>query len=332
MKVLVANNHLKNVGGSETFTYTIIEGIKSMGHEVEYFTFHKGYVSNLIENELGVNFMSKKKYDLILANHYTTVDTLKGKGFIIQTCHGIYPKLEQPSKNADFHVSISQEVQDYIAFQGFPSILIHNSINIKRFKPSKQPNEKVKTILSLCHSEEANDFVEQACKKLGITFLKAYKYGNAVWAVEKVINKADLVIGLGRSAYESMSCGRPVIIFDNRRYFPSYSDGYISHNLNLSLKNNCSGRYFKKKLNVNELILEIKKFNREDGKILRSFAIEELDVQKNLLKYFSIKNKFVRLKEKQKKEKRIRILKKILGQNLFKIIMKIRSKVKSKIK
>lgn len=49
--VLVANNHLKRVGGSETFTYTLIEALLKKGYEIEYFTFFKGEVSQRIERD-----------------------------------------------------------------------------------------------------------------------------------------------------------------------------------------------------------------------------------------------------------------------------------------
>src|SRR5690606_3879634 len=96
----------KNVGDTESFTLTMAEELIKRNFSVEYFTFRRGKISELLENS-GVNFMTKKKYDLILANHNTCVSTLKNRGTIIQTCHGIYPKLEQPSDDADAHVSIS---------------------------------------------------------------------------------------------------------------------------------------------------------------------------------------------------------------------------------
>ena len=78
--ILIANHQLKFVGGSETFTYTLIEALKNKGYSVEYFTFFKGITSDKIEQNLSVNFMSKKRYDLILANHYTCVRYLSRKG------------------------------------------------------------------------------------------------------------------------------------------------------------------------------------------------------------------------------------------------------------
>ena len=137
MRILVANNQLNTLGGSETFTYTIIEELVDRGFFVEYFTFKFGFVSDKIEQELKVSFMSRKKYDLIFANHNTCVEKLYKLGYVIQTCHGIFPKLEQPSIRANAYVSISTEVQNHLGVLGFPSILIYNSINLERFKSLK---------------------------------------------------------------------------------------------------------------------------------------------------------------------------------------------------
>lgn len=286
LTILVANNSLDSLGGSETFTYTIIEElIKYPEIKVEYFTFRRGEVSNNIEETLGVEFMSLKKYDLILTNHNTCVDELYKFGFVIQTCHGIYPKLEQPNSKADGFVSISQEVQNHLANRGFPSKIIFNSINLSRFYPKKDIAKKPTSILSLCHSEEANKVIENVCEGLNIKYLEAYKYKNPVWNIEDLINQADLVFGLGRSAYEAMACGRPVIVYDKRRYFPSYGDGYVKDILGLSLMNNCSGRYSKRFFSTNDLISEVKKYEPKDQFYFREFVKNELDVRKNIVKY-----------------------------------------------
>lgn len=317
MNILVTNNQLNNLGGSETFTFTIIEELVNLGHQVEYFTFQKGYVSGMIESKLLVSFMSKPKYDLIFANHNTTVEKVHKKGFTIQTCHGIFPKLEQPSSKAHAYVSISQEVQDHLAKLGFPSILIHNSINLDRFISNRKINDRLQNVLSLCHSKEANNFVEQACKELGISFFQAYKYENPIWNVEDLINEVDLVVGLGRSAYEAMACGRPVVIYDNRKYFNSCGDGYAKELLGLSLINNCSGRYLNKQFDKKAFIKELKKYNPLDSTYFRDFSEKELDVKLNIQKYFDYFITIEKRKKAERRNKKIKIIKSFIGHKNF---------------
>ncbi|MDT0643053.1 UDP-glycosyltransferase [Zunongwangia sp. F363] len=302
MKILVATNHLYQYGGSETYTFTLIEEInRRKNFDVEYFTFKKGSVSERIENQLGVKFLSKEKYDLILANHNSCVEKLYGMGFIIQTCHGIFPSLEQPSDKADAYVSISQEVQSHLADKGYSSKIILNGLNLNRFKPKNPVSKNLRNVLSLCHSVEANSFIEEICKLNQWKFLKAYKYDSPLWEIENKINEADIVIGLGRSAYEAMACGRPVVIFDKRRYSDWFGDGYVKNILGLSLINNCSGRYFKYNFSSEDLELEIKKFRKNHSVYFREFAEKELDIVKNTDKYLEY---FEFLQKNQKTLKR----------------------------
>lgn len=292
MKVLVANHHLKDIGGSETFTYTLIEELVRRGLDVEYFTFHKGFTSQKIEEKLGVPFMSKNHYDLILANHNSCVEKLFPYGYTIQTIHGIFPELEQPSPYADFYVSISNEIQNHLSVLGYPSILIKNGINLDRFKPKSTPNKKLTKILSLCQSDEANNLIRNAIKNEDIELIDFNKHKNPIWEIEDYINSVDLVIGLGRSLYDAMACGRPVLCFDNRhQYMDSFADGYLREIIYGAINYNCSGRFLKKQFTEEELLAEIKKYNANDGEFFREFAQKELCIKKNVDDYLNISHK-----------------------------------------
>lgn len=286
--ILIANNQLVQTGGSETYTFAIIKELVARGFDVEYFTFKRGAFSTRMEKEIGVKFQNKKKYDLILANHNTCVEALMGFGFIIQTCHGVYPPLEQPSLCANFHVAISQEVQNHLAIKGFVSVVIMNGIDTSKFYSKRSVNKELKNVLSLCQSETANKFLQRVCDTLGINLTYLDKNINPIWNVEDVINEADLVIGLGRSAYEAMACGRPVIIFDNRAYSESFADGYIIHKLTSSLSRNCSGRFYKLKLTEEMMIEEFKKYNPIDGEILKKHILDDMTIQLVVDKYLSL--------------------------------------------
>lgn len=288
MHILVATNHLQKTGGTECYTYAIAVELKRLGHDVEYFAFERGEISQRLE-EIGIKFRKRIFYDIILANHINVVNHLYKRGFIIQTCHGIAMGLEQPSPKADAYVSISQEVHDYLQKKGIASALIYNGIDCQRFSPTTPIHSKLSSVLSVCQSKEANDIIKEACFQAGVSFNKCDKNEDNCWEIEKKINQADLIIGIGRSLYDAMACGRTVISFDIRGYSSNYGDGYLnSNNIEASIQNNCSGRFSKKHFNSIDILKEFSKYNKEDGFFFRNYAKENLNIKKVVKKYISI--------------------------------------------
>lgn len=288
MHVLIATNHLEKTGGTECYTFALAQELVKQGHDVEYFTFQKGEISNRIE-KLGIKFRSRIFYDIILANHKSIVDHLYKRGFIIQTCHGTVMDLEQPSSKADAYVSISKEVHDYLASKGFQSTIIKNGIDCERFFPQKELNHQLTNVLSLCQSDEANLLIEKACSLIKVNFTKSNKHEENLWDIEKKINQSDLIIGIGRSAYDAMACGRAVISFDIRNYSSNYGDGYLNNsNIENSIHFNCSGRYSKTKFDEKKLANEMLKYDAKDGSFLREFALSELNIKTAVKQYLNI--------------------------------------------
>ena len=114
----------------------------------------------------------------------------------------------------------------------------------------------------MVQTDEAHRMVEEAAHRLGVDVIRLNKYQDKIWNIADEINKADLVVSLGRGCLEAMACGRPVVIFDKRRYMDQMGDGYLtSENFGMFIKNNCSGRYSKKTMTVDNLVEEFKKYN-----------------------------------------------------------------------
>ncbi len=284
MRILLSNNHLQKVGGTENYTYALAEELLRRGHEVEYFTFNRGEVSDRFER-LGVPFMCHRHYDLILANHTTTVKRLCYKGYMIQTCHGTISALEQPHRLADAHVAVSEKVASHLAEKGFDCRVILNGVNCRRFAPKSPPqgSSLPDRVLSLCQSDNANDFLRRCCELAGVELVQINKHTDNVWAVEENINRADLVVGIGRSLYDAMACGRCVISLDHRDFIGErLGDGYLTaENIGASLHHNCSGlggsgRTF----DEDDFVAELKKYNPADGAWARQFALEYLNIEK----------------------------------------------------
>ncbi|HDZ85462.1 MAG TPA: glycosyltransferase [Candidatus Moranbacteria bacterium] len=293
LNILLTNNHLFGLGGSETYLYAMAKELHKRGHNIEIFTLNPGPVAARMEEfATTVTTEPKAEYDLILINHKTCLERLKNTtGFKVFTSHGIYPELEQPEIGANAYVGISEEVVDHIIKKSFKAKLIRNGIDCHRFSPTKQINKNLVSVLSLCQREEATKKLKEACEFLGLQFNSVpTDREKRVWNIEELINNADLVVGLGRGAYEAMACGRAVIIYDERSYDSIQgADGIvIPDNADEVAKNNFSGRRFKKKFTVHNLIAEMEKYDPVMGEFNRKYALENFNIEKQVDKYLEL--------------------------------------------
>ena len=288
MRILITNHWLKKAGGSETFTYAMAQELSLRGHVVECFTNVPGDISRRIKETFGVRIHTTtgtlRDYDLVLANHNTCVRAVKlaNCGPIYQTCHGTTPRLEQPEPGAYKYIAISAEVCRHIAGAGFDcNAIIHNGINLIRFRPTQKLNRTPKFALSLAQSEDGNRIIAEACRQNGIKLITHNKHRNPRMDIENVMNKVDIVFTLGRGAYEALACGRNVAVFDwRKKYQGGLGDGMITpDNIDDFLDTNCSGRHNKLPLTVENINKAIAQY-QPDAKINRVIAEERFDIRK----------------------------------------------------
>lgn len=290
MRILLTNYKLDNLGGSESFTYTLCKELQKRGFEVDVYSPVKGKVSEL----LPCVDAPKEWYHLILCNHHSTLQYLLDKdvqGFKVLTCHGIYPPEEQPIDGADVYVGISEEVCEHLLRKGYTSFLIRNGIDCTRFSPREKIGVKPKRVLSLCHGERALLDIRNSCEREGLE-LKAILPGleNRKFEIEELMNWADIVVGLGRSAYEAMACGRNVFVYDARNYTDfKTADGFMTvRNIQYMRRFNCSGRAFKTayshKLFVEGLLL----YHENTGNFNRGYALQNFNVEHQVNQYLTL--------------------------------------------
>jgi len=277
MKILLTNNTLENLAGSETWVMTIDKALEELGHQVGTCVASGKdlLIGKIIENP-----------DLAIINHNSCLNALSGLNCKkIFTSHGIIPDLEQPVKGADIYVSVSEEVQDNLKSKGFESVIIRNPIDCDKFKSTRPINDTIKKVLfSSNYQGYAKNVVIQTCKELGIE-LEIIGGQNRVSNIVDKINEADLVIGLGRTAYEAMACERNVIIFDYNG-----ADGIATPESLLEFrKNNCSGRRYRKMFTVEDLKNEFSKYSQENGKRLREYILKNNNAIKIVKQYLALK-------------------------------------------
>lgn len=290
MRILLATHYLAKTGGTECYTYALAAELKRLGHDVEYFAIVRGNTSERIE-ALGVPSWTRKQYDLILANHTTVVPKVHPYGYTIQTCHGAIAELEQPSPFAHAHVAVSKEVADNLQKKGFnPIATIHNGIDCERFYPMLPVNDNLHTVLSLCQGERGHDFVKRCCESAGYEFIRADKYTDNIWDIERLINEADLVVGLGRSVYDAMACGRCALIYDFRDYIGhTLADGMVTpESIARSMEYNCNGKALNRQFTEEGFIDEMRKYSPELAQWSRKYAFENLNIKKTVQQYLKM--------------------------------------------
>jgi hypothetical protein len=294
MKILVTNNTFGALGGSETYAFALIMELNRRNDiTVHGFSKTLGFVSNrLRERNIPVFNEINQDYDFVFASHNTTIPFLKDiSGKKVQTCHGIFPPPEQPVSGVDKYVAISQEVKNHLKSKGVDSTVIFNGVDCKRFKPTKPINKQLKTVLSLSQSEELNNLFRIICNEKGLKFISLNKFTNPVFNVEHYINEADLVVSLGRGAYEAMACGRNVMVLDKRPYInkPHLGDGMVNEtNVRAFMSHNCSGRHSNIIFDKHMIMKELSKYNHNNGDWAREFALQELNISKQVDKYFNL--------------------------------------------
>ena len=319
MNILIGQNHLHYIGGTEKYTYDLVKELQSR-KEVDNVSLiiphsmYLGVMSDKIENDLGVktNYISKdfingdKQFDMCLINHNTTIDRLihseinYDKNNVFQIIHGTTPGVEQPylpihfSKNKDVkiqYITISQEISDYIKnIYNLKGIVINNGVDTDIFNSDKEINEVPKKLFSLSQSKDFNNRLHIICKKLDIQFSCANKWVNAQQDVSQDIKDSDIVVSLGRGVYESMMCGRYVIVADERGYQGGLSDGSINKdNIDKMMYSNCSGRAYMYKPTILHIKGEIEKYNKKDANFNKEYASKNLNIKHQVSKILELK-------------------------------------------
>lgn len=308
LRILVAQQHLYRLGGSEQATYTLIQELVRRGHDVKWYSpmVQEGHLSGLSRMADEIMALAplvnnlKGVYDRIFVSHRPIAEqVIHNKrhglltGLTVQTCHGIYPDLEQPALGMDYYVAISDEVRKHVRQRGVVATVITNGINCSRYKSTSPINKELKTVLSLVQAGPAVPLVKRVCEKLGLEYLYITKNNrqDPTWDVERYMNMADLVVSLGRGAYEAMACRRAVVVLDSRGYMGTrcMADGIVTEdNWQHLLLYNFSGRRYQMAYDDEALIAEFGKYEQAMGVVNRQIALEAFNIRVQVGKYLAL--------------------------------------------
>jgi glycosyltransferase involved in cell wall biosynthesis len=299
MKFLITCYRL-DLSGSSTYTFTLASELKKKGHKVDILSpFPEIIADKLKEKNISVfenlEKIIDKEYDCIIAQHNILaliVRGLKPAIPMIYVSHGILPLLEQPPSiniNIQKYIVVSEEVKNNLIINYYipphKIEIVRNFIDTERFFSQKEINEEPKAVLIISnkYTPKIYKVIKMACSKLRLKLMVIGKH-KQVFETEKYINKADLVISLGRGVLEAMACGRAVIVYDYQG-----GDGMVTkNNINEIRKNNFSGRRFKKDYDVATLIQEIRRYKKPMGDINRKIILKDYNASLAIEKIIGI--------------------------------------------
>lgn len=294
--ICVANGTYKFIGGTDTFNWAMSKAFIDLGYTVYYYApdMDGNGVTEKYLKEIGAQ---PYRWGIPLAACFANQQSGKefiGKCPVVQTCHSKWTSLEFPIKGAKAYVSISEEIQDFLKGRGYETILMRNGEDLERYSPKSplrepaQPAALCPRVLSICQGDDS--MLKAACKELGWTFKSVPKeVGQRVWHVEDLINDADIVVGIGRSLYDGMACGRACISWDNRKLNPYTGCGYITaENWHICARANFTGRGLPQINTVPALVAELLKYKPEDGATMRKIAEQELNARTNAKRYLAL--------------------------------------------
>lgn len=296
MNILLATNHLFAFTGSEITLYTVAKFLKEKGHRVTVFAKYTdpgftGVFKGIAGIFSDLRQMHGHRYDAAYVQHHTVALEVRHRFPdlpIVLASLGVLPFLEQPpivNLNISRYLAISEEVKANLIKKGVGEAditIFRNIVDSEKFQPHLKPAKTPQS--AIIYSYKIDDgkmtAILKACATLGIRCRRIGERPGALHqdAVAGQINKADIVFTLGRGAIETMMCGRIPIIYDYQG-----GDGMVTpENIHQLMRCNFSGRLHGVAYTVQQLVEEIKKYNPENGILLRSHAKELFDASRNV--------------------------------------------------
>ena len=304
MNILVASNNLKTTGLG-TFIYTQVSELIFRGHDVDVVTFHNGMVGEKLSSNVIELDNVKKSYDLILTHQNDITFELINRnvsGYVIFTVHGLVYENDIPKEEILYYIDkvvcVSQAIQKFLSEKNIDSLLNYQPVDCERFSPKNILREKNIKVLSMVRGE-LNNMIRCACEILDYEYIgwqKPVEYyfhshdeDDVIFNVEDRINEADIVIGIGRIIYESLSCGRNALVFDAREYQGNLGDGMVTpDNIDNLIMNNFSGRYNNKSFSLEDLVEELKKYDSTYSNFFRNHIKTNFNVKDLIDKYLEL--------------------------------------------
>ena len=236
-----------------------------------------------------------EQFDFIICSHQSILKLLRTKKLnakIMCISQGWIPEEERFIPGADVYVSISEEVRKYnLKKQNIDSIVIRQPIITRRvsFNPIKKDITMLRGLYIKNGASNDSNILRETGSYSGFDIRESEKK----YDIFQQIQWSDFVIGLGRSALEGMSYGKPAIVADTRWYhdYPC-GDGLLTSDvIHKSRECNYSGRAFNELLTKEWLTLQLNDLKEdylEHSKFSHKYIEENHDADMIVAQYIDI--------------------------------------------
>ena len=254
MKILLGTFFLREWTGSELFTVELVRALAGRGHNVHAHAPAVGPLARELADEgfdVRPRLADLAAMDFDVAHvHHNVVATAVRETFptlpIVMLVHGILPLLEQPP-SADLRIAkllcVSEEAEQHVQERGTfgaPTEVVRNFVSAEYWRPTPRVGQKLRRVLVLSNEypPAMRDTVEKACAIAGAEVEHVGLPENRQRDVKPAIDRADLVITLGRGAIQAMAMERNVLVLG-----PRGGDGLVDeHSFFEFRQRNFSGR------------------------------------------------------------------------------------------
>lgn len=354
-KILLINHYLRNFTGSELAIYDLAREFIDMEYHVSIGTFHYGYPIKSLFKKLDVEILDlnkslNRKFDIIWAHHFTTLDVCLLDNDIVAnkiifSSLSPYEPLECPPVYIDRITMIlanSEENKNALLDMKIPEKKISvfpNPIRREFFVKTKLYQAPFLNYLAII-SSHIPDELQKAIPLLEGKGIKVDVFGmnnKFIHITPEIISQYDAVISIGRTVQYGLAMGIPVYCYDRFG-----GPGYIfDKNKNLAAYYNFSGRCTKIKKSSKMIVNELTSLFKDvllDQDILQQYASYNFDLSKHVIDILKMENElsgpleiemFYQIFYRQHKYIKIITLQnnKIINSKSWNIIMKVRVRI-----
>lgn len=229
MLIGVAIQSLAGLGGTETYVVTVADHLQRLGHRVFVLSRDHGPAREQLR-ALGIPVVESfsslgRSPDAIVANDAPSsaeAAAIFPNTPQIYVAHSPIFDVQHPLDGISQTIAlvtmssvVRRRIEASPLGQRLPIVQLRQPVDLERFRPHRPLPARPGVALSLSNyaGRSRLQLLERACRSLGIHFVSAgLRQGELRADTVRLLNKADIVFAVGRTAVEAMACGRAVYV------------------------------------------------------------------------------------------------------------------------